>query len=103
MSNKLKKSDLLKMILDLQERIRVLESRPYVSFPPPIKPDETIIIPSIWPLTTQHYGCVDGQPHDYPTPWHGVVPPSCRKCGKPGETYTITCLSDSKLPDSDLK
>lgn len=26
-------------------------------------------------------GCIDGQGHRYPSPWWGIVPPPCEKCG----------------------
>ena len=33
-------------------------------------------------------GCV----HEFPMPWHGVFPPSCRKCGYvPPNNLIITC------------
>ena len=30
--------------------------------------------------------------HEYPNPWHGIIPPTCRKCGKSaptGVTFTM--------------
>lgn len=41
-----------------------------------------------FPMVRCHDGC------DYPNPWGGTVPPSCRKCGQPepfpGQRVTIT-------------
>jgi hypothetical protein len=32
--------------------------------------------------------------HEYPSPWLGVVPPNCKKCGMPASMPTITWCSD---------
>jgi hypothetical protein len=28
--------------------------------------------------------------HEYPSPWHGVIPPHCKKCGKQAPKMEIT-------------
>jgi hypothetical protein len=33
--------------------------------------------------------------HEYPNPWFGVIPPSCKKCGQLSQMLTVTC--DTKL------
>lgn len=39
--------------------------------------------------------CSDGGEHDYPNPWHSILPPHCKKCGKQGESYPITYSAPS--------
>lgn len=34
--------------------------------------------------------CQWGQ-HDYPSPWFGIFPPACRRCGHQVHQYQITC------------
>ena len=34
--------------------------------------------------------CNDGGYHEYPNPWHSIIPPHCKKCGKQGEANPIT-------------
>ncbi len=29
--------------------------------------------------------------HEYPTPWFGITPPPCNKCGQEAPSYTVTC------------
>lgn len=29
--------------------------------------------------------------HEYPSPWYGVIPPACKKCGQLAQTLTVTC------------
>lgn len=29
--------------------------------------------------------------HEYPSPWYGVIPPACKKCGQYAQTLTVTC------------
>ena len=41
-----------------------------------------VSVPSCWPVG----GCL----HEYPSPWHGLVPPNCKKCGVPGTTLTVS-------------
>jgi hypothetical protein len=49
---------------------------------------QQINIPSMWPAD-QCPSSTSGY-HDYPHPWGGTVPPSCRKCGKQASTWAIT-------------
>lgn len=41
------------------------------------------------------YKNVDECNHEYPNPWHSVLPPHCKKCGKQAPDYRIT-FSDHK-------
>lgn len=70
---KLKKKQLLEMIKTLEERIEKLEKR-------------SIVITSDWPkvetITLPFIQTTDACDHEYPNPWHAVVPPPCKKCGK---------------------
>lgn len=49
----------------------------------------TVIVPLINAPLVNHSVCQ----HDYPTPWMGIVPPNCRKCGFQAPHYTVTCLN----------
>jgi hypothetical protein len=39
--------------------------------------------------------CIDGKGHDYPSPWHSVTAPNCRKCGKIGEMMFPTFMTSN--------
>lgn len=43
-------------------------------------------------------GCIDGEGHDYPLVWHGIIPPACKKCGKQGNMLNITWMDTGNLP-----
>jgi len=90
----MKKSELLKLITDLQERVSRLERDNSKQYPwtinPPIN-QPWINVPSIWPVDL----CTDGGIHEYPYLWGGTTPPPCKKCGKYSSTTTITCTTDS--------
>jgi hypothetical protein len=99
----MKKSELLKMIVDLQERVRKLEEK-QVSVQPQSNPGQTIFQPFI---QTIDYGCVSGGIHEYPSPWNGIFPPNCTKCGKSSQNWNvITCtatgtnIDDNSMPDN---
>jgi len=34
--------------------------------------------------------CPMGGWHEYPTVWHGTVPPPCKKCGQPAPSFNPT-------------
>lgn len=34
--------------------------------------------------------CTNGGEHEYPNPWHSILPPHCQKCGKQAPDYSIT-------------
>ncbi len=38
---------------------------------------------------------IDGNDHQYPFPWHSILPPHCEKCGKQAPDYTITYDTNS--------
>ena len=92
----MKKVELLKLIMDLQKRVDQLEknaaNKP-IDRMTPIGPglwpsqQPTINLPSIWSVPDL---CIDGGQHNYPSPWMGIFPPACNKCGKQGPQYTIT-------------
>jgi hypothetical protein len=42
-------------------------------------PGTPISVPTVWQIP----GCQ----HEYPQDWNSTVPPSCRKCGMPAQTY----------------
>jgi hypothetical protein len=71
--------DILKKLVETQELLiqEMRKNTPYVS------------IPSVW--------TVDPCQHEYPNPWMGTVPPSCRKCGKQAEMTTFTSTSSGSL------
>ncbi len=39
--------------------------------------------------------CTDGNDHQYPSPWHSILPPHCKKCGKQAPDYKITYDTNS--------
>ena len=39
--------------------------------------------------------CTDGGEHEYPNPWHSILPPHCQKCGKQAPDYSITFMNNS--------
>ncbi len=84
------KKDLMEMVIRLQDRISKLEDRIRMLE----NNGQTVSIPSIW-TTDGTDTCIGGGPHDYPTPWFGTIPPNCRKCGKQGQSFTITCSSNA--------
>jgi hypothetical protein len=88
----MKKKELLEMIRRLEKRVDELEKRPYITYPQP-----EIFIPTVFgPIDV----CTDGGYHDYHSPWWGVTPPPCKKCGKQAPSTTITCsTSSSRLQD----
>lgn len=103
----MKKRELLELIQKLTKRVEELEKRPVINFPvSPLIPRESveirplpyISIPSVWGHQDL---CTDGQPHDWNYPWNAITPAPCKKCGKPAQTYTVTCgtLSSNKLQD----
>lgn len=54
-----------------------------------------INIPSHWTPSR----CLDGE-HNFPSPWLGIVPPSCTKCGwSSGEFSTITGVESKLIKD----
>ena len=106
----MKKSDLLKLIVDLQTRVSKLESvkKDAAISDHPLEcchaldtsqdgfcvvchkdmstPGPTIRITSVW--TDDR--CIDGRTHVYPSLWNGITPPPCKLCGKPANNYTIS-------------
>ena len=44
---------------------------------------------SLFHLNPEQY-CSGGGEHEYPNPWFGPIPPSCKKCGKQGSFSNIT-------------
>ena len=89
------KKELLEIVVRLQDRVNELEKRldelekqPFIS--DPFRTPE--LIPAGPPLGEDL--CTDGGYHDYEFPWSATTPPSCKKCGKQAETFTITCSGD---------
>lgn len=85
------------MKLKLLARIGEIESNRMIVQHPPIT------LPYI---STPHVTIPYPQPciHDYPHPWFGTVPPSCRKCGQPPvyPYYTITCQTNNSANPADF-
>lgn len=96
----MKKSELLKMIVDLEKRVRDLENRKQYDPFEVIGPgrfESPIRIPSVW---TVDRGCIGGAEHSYPLVWHGITPPPCSVCGKASQpTYTVTCSTTNNAED----
>src|SRR5271165_4206622 len=80
----MRKADLLKMILDLQERVSKLEKENGHNRQQ-LWPQQPIFQPFMGTP-------VDLCAHEYPVPWNSVLPAPCKKCGKASPSYTITCL-----------
>jgi hypothetical protein len=91
----MKKSELLKLIVDLEKRVRDLENRKQYDPFQPIGPGrlEEVRLPSVWNSPCKFSGCT------YPLIWHGTVPPPCTVCGQPAPTYTVTCTSATNEPE----
>ena len=89
----MKKSELLKLITDLQERVRLLELNQQTSTQIKWNSQDPVWIPSVWSYPDT---CIDGQQHAYPTTWGGVLPPSCTRCGKCASTG-VTWTSSNTL------
>jgi len=91
----MKKTDLLRMIVDLQERVAKLEKdNGYNKQYPWSTPSVPIFQPYIQTIADP---CIDGNYHDYPNPWNGITSPPCKKCGKQAASWTITCDTSSKF------
>lgn len=69
-------------IIELQQQILDLQKKQQIQ---PQTPQTPIFTP---PTQTLYDLCSDGGLHEYPNPWMGIVPPSCKKCGKQSLTYT---------------
>ncbi len=69
------KIELLQKIVDTQAAL-ISEMRKFTPMP-------QVSIPSQWQV-------VGSCQHEYPSPWFGIIPPSCKKCGQQGLGYTIT-------------
>ena len=82
----MKKSDLLKLIMNLQDRVAELEKTNTNQQLPWTTPGQ-VLQPYI---QTIHDPCTDLGYHEYPFPWNAVTPPPCKKCGKQGQSLTIT-------------
>jgi len=39
--------------------------------------------------------CIDDNGHEYPNPWHSILPPHCKKCGKQAPDYGITFTTNT--------
>ena len=79
------KKDLLKLIVDLQERISKLEAnksiiQPYRTYIPYIKTDQ----------------CSLGGDCRYPDPWFATIPPHCTRCGLQAQSLMATYTDNSK-------
>lgn len=44
------------------------------------------------PTISQPYILTNICEHEYPNPWFGTIPPSCKKCGQISLPYTITSI-----------
>lgn len=105
MFNRLRKvMNVVKALAEIPERLAAIEERMKQ-----LESYHTISIPSItyYPQYPQYpgtitspnitwLGCVDGKGCEYPNPWFGINPASCKKCGiAPDSAYTITCCSEN--------
>lgn len=94
----MKKKELLDMIKRLGEEVSRLQEdladvRRELSYLRSSQPI-SVPIPMVYPAPGIFDQCPAGGPHEYPFPWHGIIPPPCRKCGVQGHKMEITC-SDS--------
>jgi len=91
----MKKKELLKLIEELQIKVTLLESQIAL-----LKPN-TVSVPTVW--TSPHTTQLDTCQHEYPNPWLGITPPSCKKCGQQAYQYTVTCSSGgTTIPNTTL-
>jgi hypothetical protein len=52
-------------------------------------------------------GCPNGGWHEYPSVWHGTIPPFCKKCGQQAPNFgpvwsTTTYLFDDNKTDDNV-
>lgn len=89
----MKKKELLKMIEELQTQVTGLKAEVAILKAQMWhKQDRDVFIPSVFgPVDV----CTDGGYHDYPSPWAGTVPPSCKKCGKMAASWAVTSVTTS--------
>lgn len=82
----MKKKELLKLIVELQSKMAILETKIALLQP------QIIGVPSIItsPGTTLP-SVVSTCQHEYENPWFGITPPCCKKCGVPAHQMTFTC------------
>lgn len=86
----------------LDGRIRPQDFNPFPQFPPqPVFPGPQPYRPQ-WPFIPYQQVpkppldvCQDGFSHDFPDGWLGVIPPSCRKCGKQAVPFSTVTVSNS--------
>lgn len=58
---------------------------------------EKLTIPVSTPISVPFVQPTQIQPfivtcqHEYPSPWFGITPPSCKKCGQPAFQTVVTC------------
>lgn len=75
------------IIDELEEKVRKLSTPPYTT----IGGGGTVFAPHVYtPQTPCDLGV-----HDYPTPWYGVIPPTCKVCGKSAGNFNVTYGSNS--------
>lgn len=87
----MKLDDLEKEVKELKKKVELLEEKEEL-----LKRLKEIekSMPVITLPAFQYPSCYFG--HDFPSPWYGIGPATCRRCGAPSYTYTtITCGSDS--------
>lgn len=48
------------------------------------------VIPATPPIYFPLYDCIDIYGHNFPSPWNGIFPPSCTKCGKRAYDSNVT-------------
>lgn len=82
--------EMLLKIIELQDEIIKLKNNAY--FPSQI---QQIFVPEKF----NNHPCLNGV-HDYPSPWFGITPPVCRKCGYIMEAPSVTCSSGVNIGQS---
>lgn len=80
----MKKKELHKLILDLQNRMQRLELDKALIFQPL----------SSFPSAKIEVICPAGGIHNYPNPWYSINPPNCTKCGQQAVDYNIVYTND---------
>ena len=95
------KKELEKTLLDLSERVKLLEQ--IIELRDRLdkleKQQFTTPIAPFIPYTVSD--CLT-RGHDFPTQWFGTTPPSCRRCGAPASWSTpfiVTSSTCAKIPD----
>jgi len=85
---------ILELVVALQQEINRLKGE-VAMLKNQILRQNPVSVPFTQALDSFPHKCPDGTFCEYPSPWHATIPPNCKKCGKQGKQYKITCATNS--------